>query len=491
MTEHLQHELQEGVIVLDGRVMRIDRERECVYVVRRGRSYEAPMSEVETAARVPSARVRFNLRRIKGIEQAENVKLRVGTRTSKSQRRFGDLTGARSPGSKVKTTAQKEFGIDVTTQPFRVAKEWVTAVGSGDFDGSTSLYLPGAVIHTKDQDLSGRVKIRRLLEQLDWPTLDPTTTELHGVDRYVRADAGADDGADGKDVVFPVFFEIESGQISEQWLGVEPVIEPQPEAPQVNMVTKGDVSTRSVDYGRKKVAGLLDGQATAQMKLTWATNRTVTLPAMAEASVSPHAGTTVRVHTAAATMNEAIDLVVGRLKTSLRNQDQHNKHDSANRRRLSGSWRHGDRPTTESPYFDRPRPEREIVRHKSFAPDEMSLDEAAWDMSQLDYDFFLFVELTTGQDCLLEATPDGDLVLHGLDVDESRVSSEVVEFEHGTITPPALKPSEAIDFMESEGARFLFFENSETNRRNVLYRRYDGHYGLITPPATSDSNDDA
>lgn len=480
--------------MLDGRVMRIDPERECVYIVRRGRSYEAPMSEVETAARVPSARVRFNIRRIKGIEQAENVKLRVGTRTSKTQRRFGDLTGARSPGSKVKTTAQKEFGIDVTTQPFRVAKEWVTAIGSRDFDGATSLYLPGAVIHTKDDDVSGRVKIRRLLEQPDWPDLAATTAELHGVDRYVRADAAAYDSADDEAPtdadVFPVFFEIESGQISEQWLGVEPAIEPEPEAPEVTMVTKGDVATRSINYGRKKVAALLDGQATAQMKLSWATNPTVTLPAMAEASVSPQGRTTVRVHTAAETMNEAIDLVVGRLKTSLRNQDQHNKHDSANRRRLSGTWRHGDRPTTESPYFDRPQAEREVVRHKSFAPDEMSLDEAAWDMSQLDYDFFLFVELTTGQDCLLEAAPDGDLLLHGLDVGEDRVSSEVVEFRHGGTTPPVLKPSAAIHFMESEGARFLFFENSESSRRNVLYRRYDGHYGLITPPADSVRSDD-
>ena len=28
---------------------------------------------------------------------------------------------------------------------------------------------------------------------------------------------------------------------------------------------------------------------------------------------------------------------------------------------------------------------------------------------------------------------------------------------------------------------FLLFRNADTGRGNVLYRRYDGHYGLVTP----------
>ena len=33
----------------------------------------------------------------------------------------------------------------------------------------------------------------------------------------------------------------------------------------------------------------------------------------------------------------------------------------------------------------------------------------------------------------------------------------------------------------NNGERFVFFANSTTGRANVLYRRYDGHYGLIAP----------
>ena len=31
--------------------------------------------------------------------------------------------------------------------------------------------------------------------------------------------------------------------------------------------------------------------------------------------------------------------------------------------------------------------------------------------------------------------------------------------------------------------RFLYFTNADTERGNVIYVRYDGHYGLIEPAA--------
>jgi putative sigma-54 modulation protein len=48
----------------------------------------------------------------------------------------------------------------------------------------------------------------------------------------------------------------------------------------------------------------------------------------------------------------------------------------------------------------------------------------------------------------------------------------------------ALKPmsvSEATLQLELIGHSFFVFTNAETNRTNVLYRRNDGHYGLIEP----------
>ena len=48
----------------------------------------------------------------------------------------------------------------------------------------------------------------------------------------------------------------------------------------------------------------------------------------------------------------------------------------------------------------------------------------------------------------------------------------------------ALKPmsiNEATLQMELVGHDFFVFTNAESNRTNVVYRRNDGHYGLIEP----------
>ena len=49
---------------------------------------------------------------------------------------------------------------------------------------------------------------------------------------------------------------------------------------------------------------------------------------------------------------------------------------------------------------------------------------------------------------------------------------------------PRLAPADATARLEALGQPFLFFVNSETGRGNLIYHRYNGHYGLITPAGT-------
>ncbi len=42
-----------------------------------------------------------------------------------------------------------------------------------------------------------------------------------------------------------------------------------------------------------------------------------------------------------------------------------------------------------------------------------------------------------------------------------------------------LSPEEAIEQLDELNARFLVFENAETGKINVIYRRDDGNYGLV------------
>ena len=43
-----------------------------------------------------------------------------------------------------------------------------------------------------------------------------------------------------------------------------------------------------------------------------------------------------------------------------------------------------------------------------------------------------------------------------------------------------LSTDEAIEQLSASGSRFVFFADSDTRQGCVAYRRYDGHYGLIT-----------
>ena len=141
-------------------------------------------------------------------------------------------------------------------------------------------------------------------------------------------------------------------------------------------------------------------------------------------------------------------------------------------------WRHGDQPTVRPDHFDRPVGERELVRHKTFAPGDLTVEEALFDMEMLDYDFFLFRESSTGADAVLWRVDDA---LH------LRVTGDA-EPDVGT-TGAALDPDEvaessvrdALERLDAGGEPFVFFRNRVTSEANVAYRRYDGHYGLLTP----------
>ena len=467
--------------------MRIDEERQCAYVVRNGRSYEAALSEVEAAARVPGARVRYRLRRANGIEWAEHVELRSGTRTNKRQRRFGDLTGANRPGTNVPTSGQKAYGIDVATQPFRVVDAWMSAMGDQNIDAATSLYLPGAVLDIAGNRLEGRDRIRAGLESSSWVGVDAATIELHGTDRYVRADR-----PDG-DPSRSTYLIVEHGQIVEQWIDSEPavVLDETDDSVLTQVVTKGTVGADEVGYAEKRLDHLLESRdevTFARLKLNHEQGGSDEAPAMAQITIDLN-GTAMRAHSAAATMMEAIDLAVKRLHNSL--DRRHDRRHYVMKSPVSGEghWRHGDAPAVRRRYFERPADEREIVRHKSFAPEDITVDEAAWDMELLDYDFFLFTDLGTGHDRLLERRDGGGLRLHLMDVD-SDSSPEIHEHvELSEEIAPVISPSKAIQLMDGAGRPFLFFRNQATGRGNAIYRRYDGHYGLITPAAEGEPRD--
>jgi ribosome-associated translation inhibitor RaiA len=253
----------------------------------------------------------------------------------------------------------------------------------------------------------------------------------------------------------------------------------------VNVVTHGKISEDDLDYARRRltpvVEKITEPVLLVRIKLTLSGDPGRSRPAIAQVMVDIN-GDLVRAHTAAETMPVAIDLVRERLQDQLDHRAQGRQ--ALRRRRLTGGpgeWRHGDLPTTQPDYYDRPIEQRKLVRRKTFAIEELTPEEAVFDMEQMDFDFYLFTEIPLGEDAVVERQPGSDYRLSRLHPTDVEVEPRAATPTVSPHPPPRLLVNDAIERLEAIGTRFLFFANVDTGRGNVVYHRYDGHYGLITP----------
>lgn len=257
---------------------------------------------------------------------------------------------------------------------------------------------------------------------------------------------------------------------------------------ELTIASQGDVPEQAKQYAQTKITRLAgfasDPILWAQVRLTVEPNPARDRPAVAEATLGVN-GTPVRAQVAARDLDEAVDLLEERLGRRLKRHEERVHRVGADRHRTGVAddheWRHGDLPTQRPEWFDRNRDERQVVKRKTFALAPMTLDEAAFDLDMLGHDFYLFTELDTAADSVIAFDDDHGLELlqpEGVRADPTTDAAAPVR--RGT-PAPSLSPQEAVERLDAGGERFVFFVNDETDRGNVVYHRYDGHYGLITP----------
>ena len=248
----------------------------------------------------------------------------------------------------------------------------------------------------------------------------------------------------------------------------------------VQVTARGQVSERAQRAAEDKLAKLarfasrpvLFARATLVKEADPARER----PATAKATFDV-GGRIVRAHVAAPEMSEAIDLLAERLRGRLA---ELTRRETARRREPGiaepGGWRHGDLPTDRPHYFPRPPEERRLVRTKTFALEPMSVEQAAWEMRMLDHDFHLFTNASTGEENVVYIGDGGVPHLKQISASDGVFVAPVA------IDPapaPVLEIGEAIVALDVGDGRFLFFVERSRGRGAVLYRRSDGHYGLI------------
>jgi hypothetical protein len=462
-------------------------------IARRGDQYPTQTSDVESAARQPGARVHFSIRREHGVERAVEVTLREGEHAAPHHHRAGTLVGAHRPDTKGPAPFAKphiEFGLALAGHPVAVGRAWGRAIAMGEVDEALELYAPDAVLHTASGSHSGRRDLKAELEAnpLRASHREPVVRG-EGPDTVLVRWESHGAGAEGLDVRC----HVRHGQIAEQSVGPlgadvsTTVVEREVGPLVVNVVHKGHVDEATLDYARERILPLTSvaGEPVLllRLKLDMAPDPARPRPALAQATMDVN-GKPVRAHVAGHTMREAVDLLEQRLRHRLEhltdNREALRRH--LPQRAVPGEWRHGYEPTHRPDHFDRPADEREIVRHKTFEPGDATPDEAAFDMEQLDYDFHLFRDLASGSEAVLERTADGPYILHYARHPQAVATQADTPYAF-RVDPhdaPRLTVAEARERLDSGHERFLFFTEPSTGQTNVMYVRYDGHYGLIT-----------
>lgn len=257
------------------------------------------------------------------------------------------------------------------------------------------------------------------------------------------------------------------------------------------MMTDVEVTTHGAlpgaeDYARDKIGKLAHVAHRpvlfAKVKLTRHGDPAVPRPVVAQANLDVN-GRHVRAQAEAVSAREAIDRLADRLRRRL---ERVARHWEARRGAAPSAepheWRHTAEPTDRKTYFPRPEEEREIVRRKAFTLHRITVDDAAFEMDLLDYDFHLFTELGSGQDTMLyRAGPTGYRLALPLPPRPHELAVFDLPVTISNQPAPLLTASEATDRLGLMDLPFLFFVDAERGCGAVVYHRYDGHYGLITP----------
>ena len=252
----------------------------------------------------------------------------------------------------------------------------------------------------------------------------------------------------------------------------------------VQVETRGRVPNGSQELAAAKVGSLLQIAAepalSARVMLAVAADPAVARPAVAQVTVDMN-GRIIRAQAAGQTMRAAIGQMEARLRVRL---DRAARNWAALRGTVPtgepGEWRHQNIPAHRPPYFPRPREERDIISHTSYAAQPQTPGQAAAELDLLDYDFHLFTERSTGQDAVIYRITYG-YRLAMAHPKPGRLAPLPDSITASKLPAPRLTIEEAAERLEAMAQPFIFFIDTQTSRGSLIYHRYDGHYGLVQP----------
>lgn len=244
----------------------------------------------------------------------------------------------------------------------------------------------------------------------------------------------------------------------------------------------GPVPTETRQEAEEMMAYLADMAPAAvvstRVKVKHDEDRAPDQVSIAQASMDV-SGIELRVEAAGATSSSALHAVGERLEKKLaRLADRVRGGESSSP--LSGSLSQTD-DSSRPAFHYRPPERRTVVRRKTYSPlDRLSVTEALFNLKALDYRFFLFTDAADDKTSIVYQDLDGPALRK---VDGSRSSgAHIPENIHvNEAEAPSIALADAVSLLNSSDMPFVFFRDRDRGRAGILYRRYDGHYGLLVP----------
>jgi ribosomal subunit interface protein len=246
----------------------------------------------------------------------------------------------------------------------------------------------------------------------------------------------------------------------------------------IQLPLRGATSPGPVAYVLRKIEHLLRRPPAVarhvQVVITVSSNPANEQPVRIEVSAVV-SGKPIRAQVHATEVTQAGDLVVDRLQQRL---DRARERTRTRRRRggagMAHEWRHGGLPPHPSGEHrgDPDDGSRPVVKRKTYLLEAMTPEQAADEMDLLDHDFYLFVDADTGADALVHRRNDGSFGVLG----PTAGATGPHEYRGA---PPVLTIAQAKERLAVTTDRFLFYRDPIDDRGRVLYRRYDGRFGLL------------
>ena len=261
------------------------------------------------------------------------------------------------------------------------------------------------------------------------------------------------------------------------------------ETPPVRVETHGRLPDGATGLAAAKVGSLLQIAAepvlSARVMLAVAADPAVARPAVAQATVDMN-GRIVRAQAAGETMRAAIEQMEARLRVRLSRAARNwAALRGAGPVSEPGEWRHQSIPAHRPAYFPRPREQRTVMPRTSYAARSETPEQAIAELDLLDFDFHLFIERSTGQDSVIYRTPDGYRLAMARPK-PGRLGPLPRSLTVSALPAPRLTAGEAAERLEAMDQPFVFFTDTRTGRGSLIYHRYDGHYGLVSPGGRPD-----